>query len=190
MLEGKKVALAGIEPDDIEWMREQRNDPGLRRYFREWKDISKEQQLNWYNTRGNNSNQDHVFFKVLDIHPRKNKDEWKLIGCCGLSYINWRIRSAEFTVYLSMDVRGKGLGKETLIMLFDYGFKEMNLHKIWCEVYDNNDALGLYKKIGFVQEGILRDSYFGEGKYGNSIVLSVLEDEWRSIHGDLVSWKV
>ena len=76
------------------------------------------------------------------------------------------------------DVRGKGLGGEALFLLFDYGFREMNLHKIWCEVYDSNASVNLYRRLGFQDDGVLRDNYFHGGKYGNSIMMSVLEDEW------------
>lgn len=177
MIVGKKVILSEIDPEDIEWMRNERNKPEMRKYFREWKDITKDQQQKWYNTRGNNSDPNHVYFKILE---KKNNT---IVGCCGLHYIDWRLRSAEFGVFLSKEAQGKGLGKEALLLLFDYGFKEMNLHKIWCEVYDLNNSVELYRHIGLVDEGILRDNYFCEGKYGNSYVLSILEDEWRNKYG-------
>jgi len=192
MIAGKKVILREIEPEDIEWLREQRNKHEMRKYFREWKDISQDQQKKWYASRGNNSDPNHVYFKVLarDFKVSESTIPAHLVGCCGLHYIDWRMRSAEFGVFLSEEARGIGVGKETLLLLFDYGFKEMNLHKIWCEVYDNNTSVELYRKLGFVDEGILRDNYFSEGKYGNSHVLSVLEDEWRVKHGPAPLWEV
>ena len=50
--------------------------------------------------------------------------------------------------------------------------------------------MGLYKKLGFKEEGVLRDNYFHEGKYGNSYMLSVLENEWLGIHGSEMLWRV
>lgn len=192
MLDGKKVILDVVDKDDIEWMRQQRNMPEMRQYFREWKEISKDQQEWWYNDRGNNTNPNHVYFKVLEKYDpdmtwpddtEEEKNPTRLVGCCGLHYLDWRMRSAEFGVFLSKEARGKGIGKEALTMLFDYGFREMNLHKIWCEVYDNNTSVELYRKLGFKDEGLLRDNYFCGGKYGNSIMMSVLEDEWFEAHG-------
>ena len=106
-----------------------------------------------------------------------------MIWVCGLYYIDWRLRSAEFGIFLSKDTCGKGFGKEALFMLCDFGFREMNLHKICCEIYDLNSAVHLYHKLGFKDEGVLRDNYFCNGKYGNSTVMSVLEDEWFSANG-------
>lgn len=175
MIIGKNVILEEIDPKNIEQMRQWRNDPEIRKYFREYKDISKDMQERWYRERGNNTNPAHVYFQIM-AREGKNK---KLIGCCGLHYIDWRIRSAEFGVYLGgQGTRGKGYGKEALIMLFDYGFDELNLHRIWCEVYENNKAIGLYRKLGFKDEGRLRDVQYTGGKYIDSYILSVLETEW------------
>ena len=182
MLTGKKVILDVIDPEDIEWMRLQRNMPEMRQYFREWKEISKSQQEWWYKDRGNNTNPNHVYFKIMAINPEK-KNQTKLVGCCGLHYVDWRLRAAEFGIFLSKEARGFGVGKEALWMLCDYGFREMNLHKIWCEVYDNNTSVELYRKLGFVDDGVLRDNYFNNGRYGNSIMMSLLEDEWFEANG-------
>lgn len=176
MLKGDKVVLDAIDPNDIEWMRKQRNDQELRKYFREWKDISKDQQNEWYKARGNNSDDSHVYFRIA----RHSGD---LVGCCGLHYVDWRLRSAEFGVFVGLDFRGSGYGSEAIHLMFDYGFREMNLHKIYCEVYDNNKAIGVYKKIGFEEDGISRDSYFSNGKYGNSTMMSILEEEWFENNG-------
>ena len=193
MLIGKKIILEDIYPENIEYLRGWRNDPSIRKYFREWKDISKPRQQEWYSERGNNLNHEHVYFQVMymdsNIEDEKLRiKERKIAGCCGLHYIDWRLRSAEFGCFLGPEFIGKGMGKESLILLFDFGFKEMNLHKIWCEVYDNNTSAELYRRIGFVDEGILRDNYYHEGCYGNSFVMSILEDEWREKYGNDVMW--
>jgi len=43
---------------------------------------------------------------------------------------------------------------------------------------DNAAALGLYEKIGFTKEGIMRDSIFKDGKYVSLIIMSILEEEF------------
>ena len=184
MLVGKKVVLESVAPESIEQFRLWRNDPQLRRYFREYRDITPDQQLTWYQTRGNNSSPEHVFFQVMSKDQLAPTEELAverryLIGCCNLSYIDFRLRNAEFGVYLSHTERGQGKGKEALELMFDYGFNELNLHRIWAQVYDNNPAIEVYRKLGFRDEGVARDSYFHDGHYGNSYMISLLEDEWR-----------
>lgn len=182
MLIGDKTILEEIDFENVEQLRCWRNEMDLRKYFREWKDITRDKQLQWYKDRGNNSNQQHVYFQIMAKNVALDNDGIKnryLVGCCNLSYIDWRLKSAEFGIFLGKEFRNLGLGKEALKMMCDFGFKEMGLHKIWCEVFEGNTSIDLYRRLGFKDEGVLRDNWFHEGKYGNSYVLSVLENEWK-----------
>ena len=211
MIIGKNIVLEEIDPANIEWMRQQRNSPEMRQYFREWKDISKEQQEKWYKNIGCNTDSKFVYWQIMMLpnvsaddnlfvseqkieglkkdvlgYKQPSKEERianrQLCGCCNLSYIDWRLRSAEFGLFLDQNLRGLGLGKEALWLMCNFGFNNMNLHKIWCEVFDNNSSINLYRKIGFKDEGLIRDTYFENGKYGNSYLLSVLDNEWFDIN--------
>jgi hypothetical protein len=177
MLKGQKCYLTSVEESSIETLRNWRNNPELRKYFREYREINKSMQKQWYENRVLN-NQNQVDFEIHDVKTEK------LIGHCGLYYINWVSRSAEFTVYIGdFDYRGKGIGKDALITLFDYGFKTLNLHRIWCEVYSNNKALGVYEHIGFKKEGVMRETYYNAGQYWDSTILSMLSREWTEKYG-------
>lgn len=178
MLKGEKVYLCEIDSDNIEWMRNQRNNPEMRKYFREWKDITKDQQKAWYESRGNNTSDSHVYFEIHCL------DSDTLIGCLGLHYIQWEVvRSAEFGIFLSETARGKGFAKESMTLMLDQAFFGMNLNRVFGEVYDNNPAIGFYRHIGFVDEGLLRHTYYKDGKYGNSHMISILQDEWAAFRG-------
>ena len=73
----------------------------------------------------------------------------------------------------------KGFGSYAMRTLIQKGFTELALHRIELEVYDfNTRGLALYKKLGFVQEGILRDAYKKE-TYHDIIIMSLLEDEFK-----------
>ena len=104
----------------------------------------------------------------------------KLLGHCGLYYIDWIHRFGEFGIYIGDDdFRSGGYGSDALRTLIGYGFNDLNLNKIWCEVYDNNDALKVYEHIGFVYEGKMRQNYFNEGKYWDAHILSMLKEEYE-----------
>ena len=85
--------------------------------------------------------------------------------------------------------------------MFDIFKKEENKNdiftKITCllvhaakidEVYSNNDALEVYKHIGFKHEGTLREGYYNEGKYWDADLLSMLRGEYEEKY-DLDKWK-
>tara|TARA_B100000212_G_C27310669_1_gene505586 strand:- start:194 stop:730 length:537 start_codon:yes stop_codon:yes gene_type:complete len=170
MITGKKISLESIDAEHIEQLRNWRNDPSLRKYFREYREISYEMQKKWFDKIASDQNQ--VNFSI------KDKQTGKLIGHCGLYYINWRARHGEFGIYIGdKNYRGLGYGSDALRQLCKYGFEELNLNKIWCEVYSNNLSLDMYRHIGFVDEGVLRQNYYCEGKYWDSYILSMLRDE-------------
>ena len=78
-----------------------------------------------------------------------------------------------------MEYRSGGYGSDALRTLIKYGFNDLNLNKIWCEVYTNNDALDIYRHIGFKDEGLIRQHYFNDGKYWDSNLLSLLRCEYE-----------
>jgi RimJ/RimL family protein N-acetyltransferase len=85
-------------------------------------------------------------------------------------------------IYIGADIHpqftGKGLGflayKEFMLFLF----AEYNLEKISLEVLSTNErALSLYKKLGFIQEGVKRKEALKNGIFVDSIIMSILKDE-------------
>lgn len=189
MLVGKKVVLEEIDPSNIEQMRLWRNDPKLRRYFREYKDITKDKQVEWYKEKGNNTNPAHVYFQIMSLGKetsghqiytqQERVDNRYLVGCCGGLYLNNLLKSIEFSIFVAPEFQGQGLAKDAMLLLLKYLFEDMNIHKVWGEVYEFNDAIGFYRKLGFKDEGMLRDNCFKEGKYYNSFMISMLENEWK-----------
>jgi RimJ/RimL family protein N-acetyltransferase len=175
MLLGKKVTLREIQREDLDTMLVWRNDPALRINFREFRALTALNQERWFDTIVTSS-PNHLSF-AIEI----NKE---LAGYAGLNYINWQLRSGEFGIYLAPEgrrysYRGKGNGKEALLLLLEYGFQEVGLHKIWAEVFSFNNALNFYEKLGFIRDGVLRDNCFYNGRYYASVLVSMLEDEYR-----------
>ena len=73
----------------------------------------------------------------------------------------------------------KGYGTEAMRLMVDYGFSELHLHRISLGVYAFNPrAIRVYEKIGFKQEGILRDTLYWDGEYIDEITMSILAHEW------------
>ena len=173
MLEGKKINLKAVEKESIEQLRQWRNEPRLKKYFREYRELSKTMQAAWYENKVLGDDR-QVNFEI------RSKEEDLLIGHCGLYYINWIHRHAEFGIYVGDTAfRSGGFGSDALRTLVKYGFNDLNLNKIWCEVYTNNDALAVYEHIGFKYEGTLRQHYYNEGRYWDSTMLSMLKEDCK-----------
>ena len=69
--------------------------------------------------------------------------------------------------------------KEALPFVLQYGFEEMELKRIEALVGPNNEAsLRLIRSMGFVQEGLLREHYFTNGRFEDSLFFSLLQREF------------
>ncbi|ASL65203.1 aminoglycoside adenylyltransferase [Bacillus cereus] len=77
-------------------------------------------------------------------------------------------------------MRGHSIGKHMMKALLHIAFKELKLHRVTLGVYDfNTSAISCYEKIGFVKEGLLRESKRLGETYWNLWEMSMLEYEWK-----------
>ena len=80
------------------------------------------------------------------------------------------------------DARGKGVGERIVRELVRIAFQDLSLHRVALRVYDfNTAAIRCYRKVGFQQEGLLRDVHRFGDRYWSVYIMSVLEDQWRKV---------
>ena len=174
MIKGKLIGLCPLENEDLEFLRTWRNNPNFRQYFREYREISKDMQAEWYKRTLNDKST--IMFAVRRLSDNA------LLGCCGLCYINWVNRNADLSLYIGYDdlyIDDIGYAKEATQLLLTYGFSELGLHKAWTEIYEIDlPKKKLYESLGFHIDGILRDNYFHDGKFHNSYIFSILATEF------------
>jgi RimJ/RimL family protein N-acetyltransferase len=87
-------------------------------------------------------------------------------------------------IYIGADIhknfRGKGFGYTSYVMFIPYLFETLDLNKISLEVLSTNtNAIKLYEKLGFVQEGVKRQEVLKNGEWVDSIIMSILKNEWN-----------
>lgn len=101
----------------------------------------------------------------------------KPVGLIGLSNISKQNRNADlFIVIGEDDYRGKGIAKEAMKWILDYGFNKLELHKINLGVIeDNKVAVNLYKRLGFKIEGKMIDEVYHNNKYYNFLSMALFK---------------
>lgn len=172
MIKGKLVGLRAVEREDLILLRDWRNNPDFRKNFREVRELNMANQEAWYNKTCVNNPNDFMFIiqRLEDNKP---------IGAAGLLYINWIIRSADFSFYIGENeayIDNEGYAEDSANVLINYGFQTLNLHKIWMELYefDRMKIDFFTKKFNFKIDGKLRDNCFEDGKYWHSYIISLL----------------
>lgn len=105
-----------------------------------------------------------------------------LIGSCQLHSIHPINRSAELQIRLGeLDKLEQGYGTQALTLLVQFGFDDLNLQRIYLHVFRTNErAIHVYKKLGFVQEGLLRQSAYVNGEYIDIVVMGLLKAEYHA----------
>ncbi len=108
--------------------------------------------------------------------------EWKrsneIIGRCDLGGFV-RKSMAEVSYYLSREMWNKGVMTEAMKMVLDFGFRNLNLHRIQaCVLPDNAASLRLLEKLGFQREGLLRQYDYGK-EFHDVVILSILDNSER-----------
>jgi hypothetical protein len=92
-------------------------------------------------------------------------------------------RYADLSLYIGWNeeyIDNKGIAEESCRILFDYGFSELSLNKIWTEIYEFDlKKYDLYCRLGFQKDGFLREQYFYDGKWWGSYILSLLQKDWK-----------
>ncbi|MED4292855.1 GNAT family protein [Priestia megaterium] len=107
-------------------------------------------------------------------------NEQVLVGWVFLKDIDYAHGRASIGILLSSEARGQGYGQIAMEQMIDLGFKQLRLNKIYLTTRGlNEQAIALYKKIGFVTEGILRNHAYVEGKYVDTYFMGILASEWN-----------
>jgi len=171
MIIGDKVILRAIKEEDISKLLEIHNNLEIKKQamFHPFP-ISLEQDIEWLENINKDKSNKAVYFAIED------KKSNNFAGYTSLRDINWINRNCYFGISLLPDMQGKGLGKETTKLVIEYAIKKLNLHKIQLEVIaDNKRAIGLYKNLGFVEEGLMKQQFYYEGIYFDVILMSYIQ---------------
>ena len=177
MLTGKISGLRKIERNDLDHLKEWRNIEDYRKHFREYRELNSDDQLKWYE-RFVVNDPGTLMFGIVDLMTNE------LVGACGLCYINWVQRNADLSLYIGKENRyvetdENGFAWDAMQVLFRYAFEELNLHKIWTEIYVIDERKKqLFERFGMNQDAILRENYFYKGQYINSYIYSMLQHEF------------
>jgi len=93
-------------------------------------------------------------------------------------------RCAMLGISLADGFRSKGYGGEAINWALDWAFLHAGLHRVsLCAFSFNLNALKLYKKLGFVEEGREREALYHLHAWHDLVMFGMLEHEWEALSG-------
>ena len=179
MLEGKLVRLRPMEPEDRDRFYLWLNDNEVKEFLGSRYYFSKAAEAEWLAERVKKPlSFDNIQFSVDTLEGRH-------IGSLGFHEASADDRKATFGIAIGdKEFWSQGYGSDAITTLLRLAFDEMSLHRVSLHVDERNArAIACYRKCGFVEEGRLRDDRFARGRYWDTVVMSVLENEFRELQG-------
>lgn len=174
MIRGKITVLKAIEAADAEHYHLWINDEETNQWRGLYHPTSRDEAEKWIESKRQTQND-----KLnLAIHTQDGKH----IGFVGLQAICPRSRRAELWIYIgNKEFWGQGFGEDTVRALCKYAFEQMNLHRIWLECNpDFTQVTKCYEKVGFKQEGLLRQAYYRDGDFRDTCIMGILRQDFKS----------
>lgn len=180
ILEGQKVRLRPAEEDDlplfVEWLADQEVTRWLAAIG---EPPTLEDEYEWWHDK--RSDPDSILWAIETMDGR-------LVGTTELR-LTLRAERAELGIAIHDKTWwNRGLGTETVRLVVDYAFEELNLNRVELTTDEENArAIRCYEKVGFVREGLLRQHRLVDGRFGNTVVMAILRADWQPLgrNGDL-----
>lgn len=105
----------------------------------------------------------------------------KIAGVIDFHELNWSHKRTSIGYWMGVDYKGLGLLTRSCEVLFDYAFKQLGLNRIEIRAAEENlKSRAVPERLGFVQEGIIRDAADMYGNYVNHVVYGMVSREWKS----------
>ena len=170
VITGDKVTLRPITDADTALIVRWRNDPAVQQFFIFREPFTPEMHRNWLHTKVETGKV--VQYIIID------KADAKPVGSVYYRDIDGHNRSAEYGIFIGEEsARGKGLGTETAKLFTDFGFAELQLHRISLRVLaENTAARRSYEKAGFATEGVFRDMVKLDGEFRDVVFMSIISE--------------
>ncbi len=106
------------------------------------------------------------------------RDSSTLLGTCGLHHISAGHHRAEIGYELASTHWRQGIMSEAVRTVVRFGLAEMGFHRIEAIVDPDNPAsANLLRKVGFTEDGYLRERFYDNGRFVDDWFFSILASD-------------
>jgi RimJ/RimL family protein N-acetyltransferase len=102
-----------------------------------------------------------------------------LVGMAQVRQLDPAFEAAEWECTIAPSVRGTGIFLEAVRLVGSFAFGSVGVHRLEARVLlQNGRANGALRKLGAVQEGVLRRSVRRGDEYLDQVLWSILKEDW------------
>jgi UDP-4-amino-4,6-dideoxy-N-acetyl-beta-L-altrosamine N-acetyltransferase len=159
-----REVVEGDLPMVLAW----RNHADVRRYMFTQHEIGLDEHRDWFDKA--NQDQSRRLLIVEEVNQAIGYVQFSKVADGGV---------ADWGFYVRPDVR-KGAGRKLGAVALNHAFGPLKLHKVCGQVIGTNQAsIAFHQRLGFAQEGVLRDQQRIEGVYFNLHCFGLLSADWK-----------
>ena len=102
------------------------------------------------------------------------------VGLFQLRQLEAGFGTAEWGFAIGSEFWGSGIFKESAWLMLQFAFETVGVHRLEARAaIKNGRGNGALRKMGAVQEGVLRKSFLRHGEHHDQALWTILADEWR-----------
>lgn len=179
VLETERLVLRQLEPRDAPALFEMMSDRDTMRYAETapMAEVAQAEALISRHTEGFAAGKSIRW--GLTLHEKD-----RVIGTCSLFQIDLDCRRAEIGYILRRDHWGHGYNNEAALEVIKYAFAGLDLNRIEAELDPRNAAsVKAVRRLGFVEEGLLRERWIVSGEVSDSLMAGLLRSDWDALRG-------
>ena len=176
LIKGDRVALRPFRRADAHALFSHANSPEIRKYLPFMSDLANVESAHaWINSSQRLFRQNKGIY--LGIEKARTRE---LIGSMNLKNINLADRNAEVEYWLDKEFRRNGFASESLLLLLNYAFTELDLVRVYAVVHaGNTGSIRLLERFGFLREGTWRKASFLNNVWSDVYGYGLLKEEFQ-----------
>lgn len=160
--------IRAVTLDDLELLLAWRNHPNIRHFMYSKHEISPKEHREWFALASKDKS------RHLCIFEQQGKPcgfvSFKETGAGGIA--EWGF----YTAPTALRGTGRALGHTALL----HAFSNLKLHKICGQALRaNRRSIEMHKRLGFEEEGVLREQHFDGSSYHDVVCFGLLSEDWR-----------
>lgn len=155
------IRLRKIEPTDVPFLYQWENDASAWADGANHNPLSQNDLREYIATTTGDIYRDGQLRLIIELQSQSNGDlpsnSYATVGCIDLFNFDIRNRRAEIGMYIAPEYRGKGVGRQAVMAVEQYAFKELNLRLIYAIISTaNNACTSLYASLNYEPSSILK----------------------------------
>lgn len=169
-LKGPHIYLRALEPEDLEFIHAIENDESV------WEISNTQTPYSKFLIKQYLENSHKDIYEVKQLRLVISSYDNEALGMIDLFDFDFKNRRAGVGILVkeSSD-RQRGYGREALQLLINYSFTHLNLHQLYCNISEDNQAsIKLFTNQGFEIIGLKKDWMYSNNTYKNEYLFQLI----------------